>query len=86
MGRVRPSDTSSDVQRRLDEHYLDMTPAAKGESIRDAWRTARALALAGLRIDHPGESDEQLELRWAERRLGRELFEKAAAQLRRSTR
>lgn len=66
----------------MDEHYRQMTPADKGEAVRDAWRTARTLALAGLRLDHPGESDAALEARWAERRLGRALFRRAMARAR----
>ena len=63
----------------MDEHYSRMTPAEKGEAVRDAWRTARTLGLAGLRLDHPGESDAQLEARWAKRRLGAKLFGLAMA-------
>ena len=77
---MRSSDTSSDVQRLMDEHYLRMTPAEKFTALDDAWQTARTLALAGLRLDFPGETEEQLELRWAERRLGTPLFERAMAQ------
>jgi hypothetical protein len=76
---MRPGDTAPEVQKRMDEHYRRMTPAEKAEAVRDAWNTARTLALAGLRLDHPGESDEQLEARWAERRLGRALFGRALA-------
>lgn len=81
---MRPRDTSPDVQRMLDEHYLRMTPAEKAEAVRDAWRTARTLALAGLRLDHPGETEAQLEARWAERRLGPELDARAEARRRAS--
>lgn len=66
----------------MDEHYRSMSPAEKIRAVREAWYTARELALAGLRLDYPGESDEQLELRWAERRLGKELFEKAMSRRR----
>lgn len=78
---MRPSDTASGIQRRMDEHYRRMTPAEKAEAVRDAWDTARTLALAGLRLDFPGESDEQLDARWAERRLGPALFGRVAAHL-----
>ncbi len=75
-----PRDTSSDVQRLMDEHYRRMTPAEKLAAVDDAWQTARTLALAGLRLDFPQETEEQLDLRWAERRLGKPLFERAMAQ------
>jgi hypothetical protein len=42
--------------------------------LRDAWGTGRQLQLAGLRARFPEESEEQLELRLAERWLGPELF------------
>ncbi|MDA1266361.1 MAG: hypothetical protein O2816_14880 [Planctomycetota bacterium] len=66
----------------MDAHYRAMTPAEKIAAVRDAWASARLLALAGLRLDYPDESEEQLEARWAERRLGSELYQKAAARLR----
>ena len=59
-----------------------MTPAERMAAVAEAWETARTLALAGLRLDHPGESEAELELRWAERRLGKDLFDKAMAQRR----
>ena len=79
---MRPTDTSLETQRRMDEHYRQMTPAEKAEAVRAAWCTARTLALAGLRLDYPGECEEVLEARWAERRLGRELFRLARTRLR----
>jgi len=79
---MQPRDTSPEIQRRMDAHYRQMTPAEKGEAVRAAWNTARTFALAGLRLDHPGESDVDLEARWAERRLGRELFRRVMARRR----
>ncbi len=79
MGKMRPADTSPIVQKMMDEHYLRMTPAEKADVVRDAWETARALAFAGLRIDYPGEDEEQLEARWAERRLGTSLYRRVIA-------
>lgn len=51
-----------------------MIPAEKGAAVRNAWQTARALQRAGLRTQHPDESEEQLERRLAERWLGAELY------------
>ncbi len=53
-----------------------------GDPIREAWSTAREPQLAGLRARFPDESEEQLELRLAERWLGTELLERAMAQKR----
>jgi hypothetical protein len=47
--------------------------------LRDLWATGRALQLAGLRARFPNESEEQLELRLAERWLGAELFARVMA-------
>jgi len=51
-----------------------MSPVDKGAAVRNAWRTARSLQLDGLRAQHPGESEEQLEWRLVERWLGAELY------------
>ena len=50
--------------------------------MRDAWGTGRQLQLAGLRARFPEESEEQLELRLAERWLGPELFGRVMEQRR----
>ena len=72
-----PRDTHPDVQQMLDDHYRGMTPAEKAEAVRRAWRTARVMQLAGLRVQYPNESEEELERRLAERWLGPELFSRA---------
>lgn len=79
---MRPSDTDPDIQARMDAWHRSLTPTERGELLREAWNTARALQLAGLRARFPEESDEQLELRLAERWLGKELFERVMAQKR----
>jgi len=76
---MRSRDTSSEVQKIMDEHYLQMTPAQKGELVRRAWNTARVLQLTGLRARFPDESVAQLELRLAENWLGSELFGRVRA-------
>ncbi len=63
----------------LDDHYRRMSPSEKVAVLRRAWCTARALQLVGLRRLFPEESEEQLELRLAERWLGPELFARARA-------
>ena len=76
---MRLVDTSPAVQRKMDEHYRQMSPIEKCAVVRSAWRTARALQLAGLRERFPGESEEELELRLAELWLGDELFKRVRA-------
>lgn len=73
---MQPLDTSAEVQKKLDEHYRRMTPIEKADFLRSAWSSARAMALAGLRLDYPDESEAKLEARWASRRLGPELYAK----------
>ena len=74
---MQSRDTSPEVQAILNAHYRRMSPAEKWKAVEDAWETALTFALAGLRLDFPGETEEQLEGRWAERRLGKELYAKA---------
>ena len=74
-----PRDTDPEVQRILDDHYRKMKPAEKGAMVRNAWRTARSLQLAGLRVQYPDESEESIEARLAERWLGRELYQRVVA-------
>ncbi len=74
-----PRDTDPEIQRILDARYRKMPPAQKGEQVRNAWRTARTLQLAGLRMQHPDESEEELEQRLTERWLGPELYRRVVA-------
>ena len=47
----------------------------KLELVFDMYDTGRLLALAGLRMLHPGASEARLRRLWALKHLGRELFE-----------
>ncbi len=76
---MRPTDTSPAVQARMTAFYRSLTPTERGDMLRDLWATGRALQLAGLRARFPSESEEQLELRLAERWLGAELFARVMA-------
>ena len=71
--RVGREDTDLEAGHLLIALYRKMTPAEKLERVRDLTLTSHQLALAGLRLRHPGESDRALILRLARRRLGREL-------------
>ncbi|MFM7298417.1 MAG: hypothetical protein ACKO4Q_14520 [Planctomycetota bacterium] len=79
---MRSSDTSPEVQARMDAWYRSLTPTERGELLRDACRAGRELQLAGLRARFPSETEEQLELRLAERWLGSELFARVMEQRR----
>ena len=57
---MRPRDTAPEVQRMLDEHYRQLSPMEEVELVRDAWRTARALQIAGLRDQFPDASEDEL--------------------------
>jgi len=73
-----PNDTSAHAQRLLDQHYRAMSPAEKYSMVRESWALARTVQLAALRHSHPDASSDELEDLVAERRLGRELFARAA--------
>jgi len=77
--RARPTDTSPQAQARVDAWRRSFTPTERGEFLREAWQAWRELQLAGLRARFPSESEEQLELRLAERWLGAELFARVMA-------
>ena len=67
-----PNDTSPEVEAKLVEIYRKMPTWRKIELVDDANRTARQLALAGLRSRHPGESPERLRRRLLDLVLGEE--------------
>jgi hypothetical protein len=66
----------------MDTWYRSLTPTERGGIVLALWEQGRALQLAGLRARFPDESEEQLELRLAERWLGADLFAKVMAQKR----
>ena len=70
-------DTDPAAERVLFQLLREATPARKMRMILEANRTARALALAGLRERHPGDSPERIRRRLADLWLGPELAAKA---------
>jgi len=52
-----------------------MSPARKFQLICDTYEMGKQLALAGLRMRHPEATGDELQRRWAQQHLGRELFE-----------
>jgi hypothetical protein len=75
--RALAEDTHPDAERVLIELLRAASPARKLASMLSANRTARALALTGLRERHPGESPARLRRRLADLWLGPELAAKA---------
>ena len=75
--RQLAEDTSPEAERVLIELLRKASPARKLAMVLSANRTARALALTGLRERHPGESPERLRRRLADLWLGPELAAKA---------
>ncbi len=75
--RTLAEDTQPEAERVLIELLRGASPARKLTMVLSANRTARALALTGLRERHPGESPARLRRRLADLWLGRELAAKA---------
>lgn len=71
------TDTSPAAQRLMDELYRAMTPAQKLDRVRELTLLANHLALEGVRLRHPDESEQGLLLRLVRIRLGDELVERA---------
>lgn len=72
-----PADTAPDVLAKQFELYRQMTPAEKAAGVRALTLAVNTLALAGLRQQHPGASESELQLRLAARRLGEDLVARA---------
>ncbi len=70
-------DTTPEAEAVLIKLWATATPARKIAMVLSANRTARLLAMAGLRERHPGESAKQLQRRLADLWLGPELALKA---------
>ena len=75
--RTLAADTSPEAEQVLIELWRRASHARKIAVVLSANRTARALALTGLRERHPGESEARLQRRLADLWLGPELAAKA---------
>ena len=71
------ADTHPEAERVLVELLRGLSPARKMAMVLSANRTARALALTGLRERYPAESSARLQRRLADLWLGPELAAKA---------
>jgi hypothetical protein len=75
--RTLAADTHPEAERVLVELWRRASTARKMAMVLGANRTARALALTGLRERHPGEPPARLHRRLADLWLGPELAAKA---------
>ncbi|MBI2928664.1 MAG: hypothetical protein HYY24_23625 [Verrucomicrobia bacterium] len=75
--RTLAPDTHPDAERVLINLLREATPARKLAVVLSANRTARLLAMTGLRERHPGESAARLQRRLADLWLGPELAAQA---------
>lgn len=71
------NDTSSAAQQTVDRRYASMSLTEKAELVRAVTLAANQMALAGLRLRHPGASEGELLLRLARLRLGDDLVNRA---------
>ena len=71
------SDTSPEAERVLVELWRRASPARKMEMVLSANRTARALAMSGLRQRYPADTPARLQRRLADLWLGPDLATKA---------
>jgi len=75
--RTLAEDTSPEAERELIRLLQEASPARKMEMVLDANRTARMLAMAGLRERPPQDSEARLRRRLADLLFGPELAAKA---------
>jgi hypothetical protein len=70
------SDTSAEAEEIQCRLYRNMTIAQKAQRVFSAYRMGKMLSMAGIRMNHPDATDEQIWHLWARRHLGDELYEK----------
>jgi hypothetical protein len=74
---ILSSDTAPEAERTQIEIWRHMTPGEKLSLVDRASREIIALALAGIRMRHPGASERECLIRLAELRLGPRLVREA---------
>lgn len=72
-----PTDTDAETLERMTALYRKMSPVEKMARVRDLTLAVNRLALARLRETHVLESEGELLLRLARRRLGDEIIARA---------
>ena len=70
------NDTSAEAEEILCRLYRDMTIARKAQRLFSAYRMGKMLSMAGIRMNNPDASEEQVWHLWARRHLGDKLYEK----------
>lgn len=70
--RTQSADTDPAVEERQIEAWRAMTPAEKLRIVSELVRASEELALAGVKLRHPGRSERELALRVAALRLDRD--------------
>jgi len=69
-------DTSVEAEAMLCQLYRNMTIAQKAQRLFSAYRMGKMLSMAGIRMNHPDATEEQVWHHWARRHLGEDLYEK----------
>ena len=69
-------DTSAEAEEILCRLYRNMTIAQKAQRLFSAYRMGKMLSMAGIRMNHPDATEEQVWHLWARRHLGDELYER----------
>ena len=77
--RTQSADTSVEAERALFERLRRLKPREKADLLRALNRSARELALAGLRSRHPEADEAELRMRLAEQYIGRDGVEQVRA-------
>lgn len=72
MHKLPPSDTSPEAERFLNEAYRRMTPTEKLQRVAALNRSLLQLSAARIRQQYGDVSDDEMRLRLAALRLGRE--------------
>jgi hypothetical protein len=69
------NDTSAEAEAILCRLYRSMTPAQKAKRLFSAYAMGKMLSMAGIRMENPDASEEQIWHLWARRHLGDGLYE-----------
>jgi hypothetical protein len=69
------NDTSPEVERMQLEIYRQMTPGRKWQLMDDMYRMARALHAAGVRMENPQATEDEILTAWLRATLDKKLFE-----------
>jgi hypothetical protein len=69
-------DTEPWAERLLFDHWRSLDSVAKLRILSEQYQSLKRLSIAGLALRYPGDSEEELELRAACLRVGREVVER----------